>query len=112
VLAYVLWSTDQTLLAEIEVLRRNFQTTKLPIMEKLSGTNGAAYLNEADVNEPDLQTTFFGPKYSKLTRIEAKYDPDLFTVAAGVGSERWDQWGLPIEVITAFTTKFWLCTGC
>jgi hypothetical protein len=51
-------------------------------------------LNEADVNEPDLQTTFFGPKYSKLTRIEARYDPDLFTVAAGVGSERWDQWGL------------------
>ncbi|KAJ7698375.1 FAD-binding domain-containing protein [Mycena rosella] len=87
--------TDQTPLGEIDVLRRNFQTTQLPIMEQLSGKNGAAYSNEADVNEPHFQTTFFGPNYAKLTRIKAKYDPDdLFIVVAGVGSERWDEWGL------------------
>jgi hypothetical protein len=64
-------------------------------MEQLSGTNGAGYSNEADVNEPQFQTTFFGPNYAELTRIKAKYDPDdLFIVAAGVGSERWDEWGL------------------
>ncbi|KAJ7301702.1 FAD-binding domain-containing protein [Mycena albidolilacea] len=87
--------TDQTPLAEIDVLRRNFQTTQLTIMEQLSGKNGAAYSNEADVNEPHFQTTFFGLNYAKLTRIKAKYDPDdLFIVMAGVGSERWDEWGL------------------
>ncbi|KAJ6560649.1 FAD-binding domain-containing protein [Mycena vulgaris] len=89
-----LW-TDQTPLAEINVLRRKFQTTQLPIMQQLSGKNAAAYSNEADVNEPHFQTTFFGPNYPKLTRIKAKYDPDdLFIVTAGVGSERWDEWGL------------------
>ncbi|KAJ7337683.1 FAD-binding domain-containing protein [Mycena albidolilacea] len=87
--------TDQTPLAEIDVLRKKFQTTQLPIMEQLSGKHGAAYSNEADVNEPHFQTTFFGPNYTKLTGIKAKYDPhDLFIVAAGVGSERWDEWGL------------------
>ncbi|KAJ6556385.1 FAD-binding domain-containing protein [Mycena capillaripes] len=87
--------TDQTTLAEIDVLRRNFQTTQLPIMEQLSGHHGAAYSNEADVLEPHFQTTFFGPNYAKLIRIKAKYDPDdLFIVPAGVGSERWDEWGL------------------
>ncbi|KAJ7776712.1 FAD-binding domain-containing protein [Mycena olivaceomarginata] len=87
--------TDQTPLAEIDVLRKKFQTTQLPIMEQLSGKHGAAYSNEADVNEPHFQTTFFGPNYAKLTGIKAKYDPhDLFIVAAGVGSERWDEWGL------------------
>jgi hypothetical protein len=87
--------TDQTPLAEIDVLRKKFQTTQLPIMKQLSGKHGAAYSNEADVNEPHFQTTFFGPNYAKLTGIKAKYDPhDLFIVAAGVGSERWDEWGL------------------
>ncbi|KAF7349910.1 FAD-binding domain-containing protein [Mycena venus] len=87
--------TDQTPLSKIDVLRRTFQTIQLPIMEQLSGNNGAAYSNEADVTEPHFQTTFFGPNYANLTRIKAKYDPDdLFIVPAGVGSERWDEWGL------------------
>ncbi|KAJ7443592.1 FAD-binding domain-containing protein [Mycena galericulata] len=87
--------TDQTPLAEIDVLRKNFQAIQMPIMVQLSGKNGAAYSNEADVNEPHFQTTFFGPNYAKLNRIKAKYDPDdLFIVAKGVGSDRWDEWGL------------------
>ncbi|KAJ7633739.1 FAD-binding domain-containing protein [Mycena rosella] len=87
--------TDKTPLAEIDVLRKNFQTAQLPIIKQISGNNSAAYSNEADVNEPHFQTTFFGPNYAKLTKIKAKYDPDdLFIVAAGVGSERWDKWGL------------------
>ncbi|KAJ7812363.1 hypothetical protein B0H14DRAFT_3752549 [Mycena olivaceomarginata] len=70
-------------------------TTQLPLLEKLSGPNAGAYSNEADGSEPDFQSTFFGPNYAKLSDIKAKYDPhDLFIVAAGVGSERWDEWGL------------------
>ncbi|KAJ7107420.1 hypothetical protein C8R44DRAFT_885433 [Mycena epipterygia] len=86
---------DSMPLAQINTLRKKFQTTYLPILEKMSGPNAGAYSNEADVMEPNFQTTFFGPNYAKLSAIKAKYDPDdLFIVRAGVGSERWDEWGL------------------
>ncbi|KAJ7148034.1 FAD-binding domain-containing protein [Mycena crocata] len=85
---------DDTPLVDINALRRMFQTTQLPIIEQLSGLNGASYSNEGDVLEPHFQATFFGPNYEKLSKIKTKYDPtDLFIVPAGVGSERWDQWG-------------------
>ncbi|KAJ6461645.1 FAD-binding domain-containing protein [Mycena vulgaris] len=49
-------------------------------------------INFLHIFEPEFKTTFFGPNYSKLSTIKAKYDPkDLFIVGAGVGSERWDQ---------------------
>ncbi|KAJ7124309.1 hypothetical protein C8R44DRAFT_875362 [Mycena epipterygia] len=87
--------TDSASLGEIDVVRRQFQTQQLPILEQLSGSNAGSYSNEADVLEPDFKTTFFGPNYSKLTAIKRKYDPeDLFIVGAGVGSERWDEWGI------------------
>ncbi|KAJ6598360.1 hypothetical protein DFH09DRAFT_1394555 [Mycena vulgaris] len=89
-----LW-TDATPLADVKALRNKFQITQLPIMEQISGPNAGAYSNEADVLEPNFRTTFFGPNYAKLSGIKRKYDPaDLFIVPAGVGSERWDQWGL------------------
>ncbi|KAJ7118501.1 FAD-binding domain-containing protein [Mycena crocata] len=86
---------DSTPLPEINAIRNHFQDTQLPILEQMSGPDAGAYSNEADVMEPNFQTTFFGPYYAKLSEIKAKYDPhDLFIVPAGVGSERWDQWGL------------------
>ncbi|KAJ6486820.1 FAD-binding domain-containing protein [Mycena sanguinolenta] len=86
---------DSASIAEIDTVRTMFQTMQLPRLEKLSGPDAGAYSNEADVNEPRFQTTFFGPNYAKLSAIKAKYDPDdLFIVGAGVGSERWDEWGL------------------
>ncbi|KAJ6598367.1 FAD-binding domain-containing protein [Mycena vulgaris] len=86
---------DSASLAQIHTVRRQFQDTQLPILEQMSGTSAGSYSNEADVLEPNYQTTFFGPNYAKLSAIKTKYDPDdLFIVPAGVGSERWDQWGL------------------
>ncbi|KAJ7098241.1 FAD-binding domain-containing protein [Mycena epipterygia] len=86
---------DSAPLAQVDAIRNEFQTIQLPILEKISGTNAGAYSNEADVTEPNFQTTFFGPNYAKLSAIKTKYDPnDLFIVRAGVGSERWDEWGL------------------
>ena len=47
-----------------------------------------AYSNEADYFEPDWQTAFWGPHYSRLLDIKRKYDPDnLFRVHHGVGSD-------------------------
>ncbi|KAJ6554344.1 FAD-binding domain-containing protein [Mycena capillaripes] len=86
---------DSASLNEIRELRNNFQTNQFPILEEIAGRNAGSYLNEADVLEPNFQTTFFGPNYAKLNAIKREYDPeDLFIVGAGVGSERWDEWGI------------------
>ncbi|KAJ6598364.1 FAD-binding domain-containing protein [Mycena vulgaris] len=82
-------------LGEIDAFRKHFKTQQLSILENISGPNAGAYSNEADLLETNFQTTFFGPNYAKLSVIKRKYDPrDLFIVGAGVGSERWDEWGL------------------
>ncbi|KAJ3489682.1 hypothetical protein NLJ89_g11507 [Agrocybe chaxingu] len=39
-------------------------------------TPDAAYLNEADVYEPNYQVAFWGSHYPELLRIKQKYDPD------------------------------------
>ncbi|KAF7377586.1 hypothetical protein MSAN_00181300 [Mycena sanguinolenta] len=86
---------DSASLAEINQTRHFFQNVQRPILEELSGPNAGSYSNEGDVFEPVFQTTFFGPNYSELSAIKLKYDPeDLFIVGAGVGSERWNEWGL------------------
>ncbi|KAJ6545210.1 hypothetical protein B0H19DRAFT_1266676 [Mycena capillaripes] len=86
---------DSASVAEIHSIRNQFQTTQLSILQVLAGPNAGAYSNEADVLEPDFQHTFFGPNYAKLSAIKRRYDPhDLFIVGAGVGSERWDEWGI------------------
>ncbi|KAJ7172935.1 FAD-binding domain-containing protein [Mycena crocata] len=86
---------DSTPLAGIDIVRKQFQTTQLPLLEQISGPDAGSYSSEGDVLEPNFQTTFFGPNYERLSTIKSFYDPaDLFIVAAGVGSERWDQWGL------------------
>ncbi|KAJ6506705.1 FAD-binding domain-containing protein [Mycena sanguinolenta] len=89
---------DSASLAEISQIRHLFQNVQAPILDELitgSGASIGSYSNEADVLERSFRTTFFGPNYAKLTEIKKTYDPeDLFIVGAGVGSERWDQWGL------------------
>ncbi|KAI1270205.1 hypothetical protein F5Y18DRAFT_6814 [Xylariaceae sp. FL1019] len=49
---------------------------------------GAAYLNEANVNEKDWQQTFYGENYDRLLSIKKKYDPkNVFYGKTAVGSE-------------------------
>ncbi|KAK7039986.1 FAD-binding domain-containing protein [Favolaschia claudopus] len=94
IIAATVWD-DSASLSEINTSRHLFQSTQLAILEQLSGPNAGAYSNEADIYEADFQTTFFGPNYAKLTEIKARYDPDdLFIVTTGVGSERWDEFGM------------------
>jgi hypothetical protein len=62
---------------------------------------GGAYVNEADVLEPEWQATFFGDKYKRLARVKRERDPwGLFWAVKLPGSERWeveDEDGLPTQ---------------
>ena len=57
-----------------------------------SKAGGGVYLNEADIQEPDWQTDFYGAKhYPKLLEIKKKWDPKgLFYATTAVGSEDWE----------------------
>lgn len=80
---------------QVEAIREDMTHNKVPILAALAGPGGGSYSNEADVREPDFQTTFFGPNFARLSEIKEKYDPEaLFIVGAGVGSENWDADGL------------------
>ncbi|KXJ87577.1 hypothetical protein Micbo1qcDRAFT_208193 [Microdochium bolleyi] len=75
------------------------------IMDSVTNGDGAlprdlepdmgAYLNEADVNEPNFQQAFWGSHYPRLLRVKQRWDPrGLFIVKSGAGSEGWDADGL------------------
>lgn len=50
-----------------------------------------AYMNEADIDEPNWQQSFFGSHYDRLKQIKNKVDPHhLFICHHCVGSEDWD----------------------
>ncbi|KAI1074439.1 FAD binding domain protein [Whalleya microplaca] len=52
---------------------------------------GAAYLNEADINQPNWQQAFYGTNYAKLLAIKQEYDPEgIFWGPTAVGSEAWE----------------------
>ncbi|PQE21481.1 FAD binding domain-containing protein [Rutstroemia sp. NJR-2017a BBW] len=72
------------------VLGRKTVTNVLdPALEKLT-SNAAAYLNEADFNQPNWQQVFYGTNYAKLLSIKNKYDPaGIFWGPTVVGSEAW-----------------------
>ena len=82
---------DSTTPEEVETIRETLTNKMVPLLAALAGSDGGAYSNEADVREPNFQTTFFGPNYARLSYIKRLYDPDsMFIVPAGVGSENFD----------------------
>ncbi|KAF8527001.1 FAD-binding domain-containing protein [Hysterangium stoloniferum] len=82
---------ESTSPSEVEAIREVMTNTHVPLLAALAGPDGGAYSNEADVREPNFQTTFFGPNYGRLSQIKNAYDPDaMFIVPAGVGSENFD----------------------
>ncbi|KAL0941910.1 FAD binding domain protein [Colletotrichum truncatum] len=63
--------------------------TLIPALTALT-PGGGAYLNEADRNQADWQTVFYGSNYAKLKTIKKIYDPlDTFYALTGVGSDGW-----------------------
>ncbi|OHF00945.1 FAD binding domain-containing protein [Colletotrichum orchidophilum] len=58
-------------------------------IEALTPTGGA-YMNEADFQQPNFQTVFFGSNYNSLLSLKQKWDPEgFFYVRNAVGSESW-----------------------
>ncbi|KAF2839188.1 FAD binding domain-containing protein [Patellaria atrata CBS 101060] len=52
--------------------------------------NGACYVNEADLQEPNWQQCYWGSKYARLLRIRKKWDPNgVFYTEATPGTENW-----------------------
>lgn len=70
--------------------QKTVTNTLMPALEELT-PNGATYLNEADINDPKWQETFYGPNYPRLLSIKRTYDPDgILWGKTAVGSEGWD----------------------
>ncbi|KZV76446.1 FAD-binding domain-containing protein [Peniophora sp. CONT] len=95
IIASTTWN-DSTSPSDVVALQERFTSLSVPVLAAATGEDDSgAYSNEADVREPDFQTTFFGPNYQRLLSVKAQYDPqDLLIVRAGVGSERWDSAGM------------------
>lgn len=63
----------------------------LPQLELLT-PNGAAYMNEADFQQPQWETTFYGTHWQALSEVKSRYDPDgIFYALGAVGSGSWAQ---------------------
>ncbi|KAF9570159.1 hypothetical protein EC968_002138 [Mortierella alpina] len=66
-------------------------TSSTDILRDLAPGSGA-YFNEADPDEPDWQTAFFGSNYPRLKAIKDEVDPKgLFACHKCVGSEDWTE---------------------
>ncbi|KAJ0158908.1 putative FAD-linked oxidoreductase [Colletotrichum tanaceti] len=70
--------------------QRTVTDTIVPALKALT-PGGGAYLNEADRNEIEFETTFYGNNYAKLKAIKKLYDPlSTFYALTGVGSDDWE----------------------
>lgn len=71
---------------------QNFITNTITSALAALTPNGAAYLNEADFQQPNWKEVFYGANYNRLNSIKAKYDPlDRFYALGAVGSDRWTE---------------------
>lgn len=88
-----IWVANATL-AEQQAMQREVTAVEVERLRKLEPHMGA-YVNEADANEKDFQTSFWGSNYKRLYRIKQRVDPgNIFIARRGVGSEDWDDAGL------------------
>lgn len=85
----VTWD-DDTPFEKQQVLGRQMTST-MQVLRDITPDSGT-YFNEADVNEPNWQSNFFGSNYPRLKSIKDQVDPTgLFACHKCVGSEDWSQ---------------------
>ncbi|KAI1457894.1 FAD-binding domain-containing protein [Annulohypoxylon moriforme] len=85
------WSQEATP-AEIAAANKNLVETMQSWRD--ASPNAGAYLNEADINEPNWQQSFYGSNYDYLYSLKQKYDPwGVMWAPTAVGSEDWNMTG-------------------
>ena len=76
--------------ADMEAAQQKMTNELMPKFEAITPGSGS-YLNEADFQQKNWKSTFFGENYEKLKAIKKKYDPkDVFYILKGVGSDAWN----------------------
>ncbi|KAI5283421.1 hypothetical protein KEM55_001572 [Ascosphaera atra] len=76
---------------EMEAWQTKMTEQFIPRIKALAPGSGA-YMNEADFNQPDFKSAFYGKNYERLKEIKRKYDPhDIFWALTAVGSDDWVQ---------------------
>jgi len=101
---YVRWS-DQTSFSDQQQLQTYLTDVMVPQLAAIEPNLGA-YTNEANANEPNWQSVFWGSNYPGLLHVKNTWDPNgLFRCNRCVGSERWDATGnCPANGTNATTT--------
>lgn len=81
------WSQSAT--ADDIAAANKLLTQRLQTWRDVSPSSGA-YMNEADINEPGFQQSFYGVNYPRLYALKQRYDPwGLLYAITAVGSEDW-----------------------
>ena len=84
------WSFDPSQWQQMIANQGLMTNTIMPAIEAVTPGSGA-YMNEANFQQPDFQTAFFGCNYNTLLSIKKKYDPfNFFYAIKAVGSEVWN----------------------
>ncbi|KAJ5956778.1 hypothetical protein N7501_011057 [Penicillium viridicatum] len=82
---------DWTMPWEYMLEQQEYLITVVDPALKAATPGSGTYLNEANFQQADWQTTFYGTNYARLKLIKAKYDPkDLLYGLTAVGSEAWE----------------------
>jgi hypothetical protein len=81
--------------AQVEAASRDLREEVIPRFKEIAPDGeeggGGAYLNEANVDEPDWQVAFYGGNYDRLLKIKTERDPKgVFYATTAVGSEAWE----------------------
>jgi hypothetical protein len=79
--------------AEVGAASRVLKEEIIPAFKAIAPVSefGGAYLNEANVDEPEWQGNFYGTQYPRLLELKRKWDPrEVFYATTAVGSEGWE----------------------
>lgn len=73
----------------MEADQKKMTEVLMPKIEAVT-PGGGSYMSEADFQQPNWQSIFYGTNYDKLKQIKTKYDPNhLWYNIKSVGSEAW-----------------------
>ena len=70
--------------------REAFNTNVVGKALREAGPDGASYVNEGDLYEPDWQEAYWGSNYPRLLEVRQKWDPKgVFYTQTTPGTEKW-----------------------